>query len=47
MTVALLNPLCEIEREEYDDESFECITRGCIGCIKKVDRFTLTKECFI
>ena len=47
MTVVLLNPLCEIEREEYDDESFECITIGIAGCPKKIGKFHLTKECFI
>jgi len=47
MGLVLLKEVCQIERDTYDDETFECTTLGRDGCPKKENKFILLEECFI
>ena len=47
MSLSLLNAVCCIRRDEYDDNTFDCITEGRYGCPKEEDRFCLTEKCFV
>lgn len=47
MGMLLVKPNCEIERDEFGDDTFECITLGRNSCPKEKNKFCLNHKCFI